>query len=560
MQLKRAGSRYVALCPFHNEKTPSFSVDPDRGFWYCFGCKQGGDVFKFLMQIEGMGFPEAVQKLADETGVEIKREEGDTQADTARRRSLELMNRVCEYYSHVLFGLPEGAAGRAYLQKRRISKALAEKFRLGFAPVSSSGFFKVLHDAGFTDEEAETCGVLVRGRFGERELLSGRLIFPICDFQGRVIAMGGRSLGNELPKYVNSPETPLYSKRKHLYGLNVARGQISRSDLAIVTEGYFDVISMHQAGFGSCVASLGTALTPEQARLLKRYASQAVLAYDGDNAGANAIIKGNAVLEEAGMQVTAVKFPEGEDPDSLALKGHEAVQSLLDSRAGIVQFQIDRKLKEIDVSKPEGKETFLKEILPFIERIKDEVRRDAYVRELAYCTGYAENKIYRLLHRPVQRERLAAAVESRMLNAEERLLSICSSHPEWIKEIKSVLPADAVSDKQLSPIFLRFWDEFSNRTEPIKIDEAAAGCAAEVRARLTEIMANDRIPSSVEDAVKLAVSIRDENWKNRLDSLRITVVQAINNGTMQAGDPLYAEYERLKQYFHSNGGNTGKRR
>ena len=551
LQLKRAGSKYVGLCPFHNEKTPSFSVDPDRRFWYCFGCKQGGNVFQFLMKMEGMGFPEAVRKLAEETGVEIKWEAETSKQDTARQRSLQLLDRVCKYYSHILFETQEGALGREYLLQRRISKNIAEKFRLGFAPLNSAPLLRTVHEAGFSDEELLACGIFIKKERGVRELLNGRLIFPIADFQGRVVAMGGRILGNGLPKYINSPETEIYSKRCHLYGLNVARGPISRENRAIIVEGYLDVISMHQIGFNYCVASLGTALTVEQAKLLKRYASQVILAYDGDSAGAKAIIKGNDVLEDAGLQVMTAVWPEGEDPDSMAARGSQAVKDILDKKIGIVKFVIERQLKLIDTTTPEGKENLVKRVLPFIEKIQDPVRRDAYIRELAYYSGFAESKLAFYLRR--RRSKLpyqptAMTVQrSRILNTEEKLFSLCTAHPEWLNQVKKIISPSLIEDEYLRHWFEKIW-ALKARDTSISVTELLGDEASEADlVKLTEIMAYDRLDSNLEDVVRLASDIKNENLKKTLEKIKYQVFEKMNSGNLSPNDPLYLEYMNLQK-------------
>lgn len=551
LQLRRAGSKYVGLCPFHNEKTPSFSVDPDRRFWYCFGCKQGGNIFQFLMKMEGMGFPEAVRKLAEETGVEIKWEADNVKQDTARQRNLQLLDRVCKYYSHVLFETNEGAPGREYLLQRRISKNVAEKFRLGFAPINSAPLLKAVHEAGFSDEELVHCGIFLQREHGVRELLSGRLIFPITDFQGRVIAMGGRILGTGLPKYINSPETEIYSKRCHLYGLNVARGPISRENKAIVVEGYLDVISMHQIGFDCCVASLGTALTTEQAKLLKRYATQVILAYDGDSAGAKAIVKGNDVLEEEGLQVMTAVWPEGEDPDSMAARGRQAVEKVLNEKMGIVKFVIKRQLKLTDTSTPEGKENLVKLVLPFIEKIQDPVRRDAYVSELAYYSGFAESKLALYLRRRQRQTTFRSSFEPtprpRLLNTEEKLFSLCTRHPEWLEQVKKIISPSLIENEYLRHWFTKLW-LWEKTDEPISVTELMGDEASEEDcAKLTEIMAYDRFDSNFEDVIQLASNIRNENLKKSLDKIKYQMFEKMASGNLAEDDPLYIEYMNLQK-------------
>ncbi|MGM9998419.1 MAG: DNA primase [Candidatus Bruticola sp.] len=555
LQLRRSGGKYLGLCPFHNEKTPSFSVDPDRGFWYCFGCRQGGNVFQFLMKIEGMGFPEAVKKLAAEAGVEIKLQSDESAGDTSRQRSLQLLERITGYYSRILFETEEGRPGREYLKKRRISKSVAQKFRLGFAPGNSARLLQAVRRSGFNEEDLLRSGVFVKKERGLRELLNGRLIFPIADFQGRIIAMGGRILGDGLPKYINSPETELYSKRFHLYGLNVARGAISRENRAILTEGYLDVISMHQIGIDCCIASLGTALTADQAKLLKRYTKQVVLAYDGDTAGAKAIISGSAILEEAGLQVMTVSWPDGEDPDSMSAKGRQAVDEILNEKVGIVKFKIDRLLKTLDTTTPEGKEDLVKNVLPFIMRIQDPVRRNAYVSELAYYSGFSENKLLIYLNR--SRRALPRAPEykakERVLTSAEKLFSLCTSHPEWIKEAKALVEPDYVENDGLRLLFAKLW-HMEERTKPITVNELLdEECDQTEAERLSELMAYDRLSSDTDDIRKLATDIRNEHLKKRLESLKCQVLKKLESGTLSNDDPLYVEYIGMQKKLRTGG-------
>ena len=553
LTLKRSGSRYLALCPFHNEKTPSLSVDPDRGMWYCFGCKEGGNVFSFLMKMEGMGFPEAVAKLAAEVGVELVTEEGRPQ-DTRLKRGYQLLNRVAEYYSEQLLKRAAGQAGRDYLLRRRISKGMAERFRLGFAPPQGrDDFLKMLKAAGFTPTEALECGVLSKGQYGLHELLGGRLIFPICDFQGKVVAFGGRAKEDRGPKYINSPENPWYSKRRHLYGLNVARGQIAREDRAILVEGYLDVISMHQVGLGCTLASLGTALTSEQAKLLERYTRQVILAYDGDEAGAQAILKGHAVLEEEGLLTMVVTWPPGEDPDSLAQQGRERVESCLASRTSIIKFQIERLVRQLDLKTQDGRERYLRAMMPFIEGVKDWERRDAYIRELAYYAGIPEVAVYRRL-RPKARQLVPTPVRppkpSRNLESQEELLNLLTWHPLWIAEVKDLVELERIEDPALRQFFTRLWSLEIDEDQPLRIERLSYQEDPPAwRQRLGEIMAHNPTKAALEDARKLARTIRDRAWAARLRELRPLVAQALNTGEMDG--PLFKEYRQLQNYFRA---------
>lgn len=552
IQLRRSGRTFVALCPFHQEKSPSLHVDPEKGLWHCFGCKEGGSVFQFVMKIEGLNFREAALKLAAEVGVEVEISEEASREDSERDRALNLLERVATYYHELLLRSPLGQPGRDYLAEREISRETAERFRLGWAPDGGQALVRKLEQAGFTRREALDCGVLVERSSGVRDLLRARLVFPIADTQGRVLAFGGRTLGDAQPKYLNSPESTLYSKRMHLYGMHLARGPISRGDEAILVEGYFDVVSLHQAGVPRAVASLGTALTPDQATLLRRYTRTAVLAYDADRAGEQATLKGAEVLEEAGLRVLVARMPDGEDPDSLSRQGPEAVAEVIRKAVGVIDFQMDRLERTMDLASPEGKEDFVREVLPAIGRIRDSARRDAYVRRLAYRTGTSEERLHWRLRRgggapePSRRKR-------RALDVEERLLHLCATNPEWIEVVRESVSAEMISRQELRPLFAALLG-MVGREEPVALHELLPHLEEEgMVSKLTEILAQEPLQSTAEDVRKLAAFIRDRALRERLEVLRKEVVPALDAGRLGLDDPLCQEYYQLRRHFHGRG-------
>lgn len=550
-QLRRSGRKFMALCPFHQEKTPSLSVDPEKGVWHCFGCREGGTLFDFVMKMEGLSFREAALKLASEAGVVVEISEEATREDSERHRALNLLDRVAGYYHELLLRSPLGQTGREYLASRGISRETAERFRLGWAPEGGGSLLRKLAEGGFSVAEALACGVVTDRGGSARDLLRGRLVFPIADVQGRVLAFGGRSLGDAQPKYLNSPETAWYSKRLHLYGLNHARGPISRADEAVITEGYFDVVSLHQAGVPRAVASLGTALTEEQATLLRRYASQAVLAYDADRAGQSAAWKGAEILEDAGLRVLVARMPAGEDPDSLARRGE--VERVLADSVGVVEFQMDRVAAGLDLATPEGKEDLVREVLPAIARIRDSARQDAYLRRLAYRTGISEQKLHWRLGRrspgPVgaSRSRVPLALEP-----EFALLRVLANEPQWVPSVREILALEAVSSP-LQGVFAVLL-AMEGRTEPVSLHELLPCLGEEgMASKLTEILAQEPLHTTHEDVRKLAVSIRDRALQERLDVLRKEVVPALEAGRLTPEDPLYQEYYRLERHFRGRG-------
>ncbi len=549
--LRRTGSKYVALCPFHNEKTPSMSVDVDKGLWYCFGCHEGGNIYQFVMRMEGLRFSEAVQKLAEEVGITVETSEAALQENSERQRALALLERAADFYQKTLLQSPAGQAGRAYMVERGISRDIAVKFRLGWAPDGGAALMKALSISGYKAEEAEKCGLLTRTSFGVGDLMRNRLVFPICNSQGKVLAFGGRCLGDGKPKYLNTPETPWYSKRHNLYGLSLARGSISQQDVSVLVEGYFDVISMHQVGITTAVASLGTALTAEQAALLRRYSPNAILMYDSDTAGEKATLRGNDVLEEAGMRALVASLPAGDDPDSLARRGLEGVQSVLEAAVGVVGFQMEKLLREIDITTPEGKEDFVKATLPFLKKIKDPARQDAYVRRLAYYSGVAETRLHWRLRG--NRQPSGAVVRPmRMLSVEEQLLEACMSHPAFVAEVQQHLSLDDFSDKGLRPYFelLFNMEGLAERQNSLTLKELMAGAGDDDQVRLAEIMTHRDLPTTREDVIKMASSVRDKHLRERLEQLRRELIPALDAGEVGVDDPRFQEYNKLRRHFH----------
>lgn len=549
VQLRRTGRKYVALCPFHQEKTPSLHVDPEKGLWHCFGCKVGGTVLTFVQMMEGLNFREVALKMAAEVGIQVEISREAAAEDSQRERAFNLLDRVAGYYHELLLRSPLGQPGREYLAERRISRETAERFRLGWAPEGGRALARKLEQAGFSTQESLEAGVLVERSSGLRDLLRHRLVFPICDTQGRVLAFGGRALGDAQPKYLNSPESAFYSKRMHLYGIHLARGPISRGDQAVLVEGYFDVVSLHQAGLPRAVASLGTALTPEQANLLHRYTRTAVLAYDSDPAGQQATLKGAEILEEAGLRVLVATMPEGEDPDSLARKDPGALTEQIAAAVGVVEFQMDCLQRRIDLSTPEGKEDFVREVLPSIGRIRDSARQDAYVRRLAYRTGISEQRLHWRLRRGGRKPE-PARHRARVLDVEERLLHLCATNPEWIAVVRESISVEMISRQEMRPLFSALLG-LGERTEPVTLAEFLPHLQEEgMVSRLTEILAQEPLQSTLEDVRKLAVSIRDRALRERLEVLREEVLPALDAGRLDLEDPLCQEYFQLRRHFH----------
>ena len=392
LPLKRSGVNHQGLCPFHQEKSPSFNVNSARQIFHCFGCGVGGNVFSFLMRMEGLSFPDAVRRLGEKVGVEVE-EEAVSPEEVRRRDERERILRINEvageFYQQLLLTDEEGAPGRRYLRQRGYESEIVRTFQLGFAPGGWESLAKHLAGKSFSSEDSQKAGLVRPGKQerGNYDLFRNRLLFPIHDLQGRMVAFGGRVLDDSLPKYINSPETAVYHKGQTLYGLYQARDAMRHNGEALVVEGYFDVLALHRAGFPGAVATCGTALTADHARLLKRYADKILLIFDEDAAGRQATFRAMDALVPAGLSVSVVTMPVGEDPDSLLKeKGEEGFRLCLDAARPVLEVFIEDQLRVNDES-VEGRARAAEQVLERIKRLPGDLERSLYVKRLAELTG-----------------------------------------------------------------------------------------------------------------------------------------------------------------------------
>lgn len=395
LPLKRSGANYQGLCPFHQEKSPSFNVNAPRQIFHCFGCGEGGNVFTFVMRMEGLTFPEAVKRLGEKAGITVE-ESPVTPADRQRRDQRELLLRIneaaCIFYHRLLLEDAAGAPGRRYLRQRGYEADMVRAFRLGFAPDQWEALVGHLASQGFTREEMRAAGLVREGSGGrgDRDLFHKRLLFPILDPEGRVLAFGGRVLDDGTPKYLNSPESPVYHKGRTLYGLYQGRDAIRHARAVLVVEGYFDLLALHRAGIANAVAACGTALTADHARLLKRYAEQAILVFDADKAGRQATFRAMDALLPEGMAVSVVGLAAGEDPDSfLGGQGTEAFQARLNEARPALELFLDEQL-QLHGDSVEGLARAGEEVLTRIRRLPSDLERNLYLKKLAARTGLDE--------------------------------------------------------------------------------------------------------------------------------------------------------------------------
>ncbi len=391
VQLRRSGSNYLGLCPFHGEKTPSFNVNPAREIFHCFGCGVGGDVFSFVMRMEGLSFPEAIKLLARRAGIEIEERQltpAEKQIRDERISYQQINDRAVEFYRDVLERRPEGAAARDYLAARCADGEIAAAYALGFAPERWDGLTQHLRACGCNLEHAQKLGVIRKGERGWHDLLRNRLIFPIRDGKGHVIAFAGRVLDGSLPKYINSPESPLYHKSSVLFGLDMALPSIRTENSVIIVEGYFDHLALYRAGIRNVVATCGTALTASHANLIRRHAAKVYMLFDSDAAGRKATVRSMELFLEQRLPAYVISLPAGDDPDSfLASHTAEEFKACQQKARPAFEFFVRTLLVETAPDSVDSKVRIIDELAPRFRKIADPVERDLYEKEICRLLG-----------------------------------------------------------------------------------------------------------------------------------------------------------------------------
>ncbi|MDE7447327.1 MAG: DNA primase [Lachnospiraceae bacterium] len=392
VKIQKKGSSYFGLCPFHNEKSPSFSVSPGKQMYYCFGCGAGGNVFTFLMEYENYSFPEAVKALAERAGVnmpELEYSEEARKKESRRSKLLEVNKEAAKYFYYQLRS-KQGQAGYQYLRKRQLSDETIHRFGLGFSNVTSDDLTRYLKNKGYEDKLIQEAGLATFDeKYGMHDKFWNRVMFPIQDINHKVIGFGGRVMGDAKPKYLNSPETMIFDKSRNLYGLNFAR--TARTNNIILCEGYMDVIAMHQAGFTQAVASLGTAFTAGQANLLRRYVSEVILAYDSDGAGVTAALRAIGILKEVGLTGKVLNLEPYKDPDEfMKNQGKEAFEERIRQAENSFFFELRMLQRNYDLNDPEAKTKFHREIAKKLCGFSEEVERENYIEAVArkYHIGF----------------------------------------------------------------------------------------------------------------------------------------------------------------------------
>jgi DNA primase len=479
VSLKPSGKGYKGLCPFHQEKTPSFMVDSEKQIFHCFGCGEGGNIFTFVMKMEKVKFPEAVKILADKAGISLPTFENQNNKSAPERELIFRLNEIAADYYHKNLFLAQGKVALQYLLKRNFTKEVIKKFYLGYALPGYEHLMHILLAKKIPLSDLFKAGLVVKSSKSGKTMdyFRNRIIFPIFNLQGNIIAFGGRVLDDKLPKYINSPETVVYSKAKHLYGLFQAKKSIRQKNQVIIVEGYTDVLMAHQYGFENVVASLGTALTSQQIDLVKRHADEVLVAFDSDTAGKSATLRSLNMIKKAGMKVRIISLPLDSDPADVLLKeGKKYFSNLVERALPLVDYKLKVLTEQYNVSTSEGKISIIRELFPDLSSITSEVELQTEVKKIAEKLDLAEESIINDLTSYKRGNRVLTSIltdtssESTHINAEKILIGSMLQKRDDLEKIFSELQIEDFSVQEHREILSIILDLFK-RGEKVSLQK-----------------------------------------------------------------------------------------
>ena len=547
VRLKRSGRNYFGLCPFHNEKSPSFSVSPEKQIFHCFGCGVGGNVFTFLTKIEGINFVEAVQLLAERANIQLPTLENNVDsAKEALKAKVYKVNEFTAKYYHENLYRPESKIAQEYIKKRKLSNETLKSFQIGFSGKFDE-LYKELKKQGFEDREILESGLVNKNERGQYiDRYRNRLMFPICDVRGRVIAFGGRVLDDSKPKYINSPENVVYSKGRHLYGLNVAKKYDIKKRLLIV-EGYMDVVSLHQRDIHNVVASLGTALTQQQGYLLRNNTEQIILSYDSDEAGQTAKVRAMEILQNMGCDIRVLQMEGAKDPDEYVIKyGNARFQNLVDKAISVIEFKVKILRQSLNLDSTNDKIKFLNEIAKLIAKIDNSMEREVYIEKIAKEYDVSKEAIYAEVNKLTYKEN----VDEKILNKAKPVIKhLEKTNEDTVSEaikrrentILAILLSGDVNIYQIikqnikiedfkydidHKIARKLYEEFENGNS--NINSIIDNLSEEEQNHITMIMAEDY---GIDDVEKAIDDIIQTYEKDKLNERKLEILELLENPT-----------------------------
>lgn len=545
--LKRSGRNFFGLCPFHKEKTPSFSVSPDKQIFHCFGCGTGGNVIHFISKIENVDFKESLEILADRAGIKLPTLENnvDSKRLELKEKVYEINKLVAMYYHETLYK-PQAKPAQEYVKKRKLDNKALKEFCIGYAE-NANVLYKMLKEKGFTEEEILASDLVIKKGNSYVDRFKNRLIFPIQDIRNRFIAFGGRVLDNSLPKYINSPENIVYSKARNLYGLNVAKNTKTRK--LIIVEGYMDTVSLHQRGIDNVVASCGTALTEAQGRLLRKYAEKVIISYDSDSAGQAATLRGLEILNNLGCDIRILQMEGAKDPDEYVIKyGNGRFNDLVENAISLVEFKIKVLKKGLNIENTNDKIKFMNEIAKILGGVDNKIEQEIYIdkissdynisKEAIYAqinkNEYSNNKGAKILESSSIRKptikRQGKEINPELEKRENIIISLLIDGGEEVyNKIKDIINPNDFKSEANQKIMRRLYEEFEKGNSNINSLVDMFADDEQVVNALTGIMADDY---EIEDNKKALDDVINNYQKEKLMARRNEIIQSLNNASL----------------------------
>ncbi len=547
--LKRAGRRHVGLCPFHSEKTPSFTVDDEKQLFHCFGCGTGGDVFTLVMEKENLSFPEAVRYLAEKYDIPLpERRRLSPQYKKLEEQIQKITEDALAFFRKNLHNTGEGKKALSYLQKRQISDEIIQKFKIGYAMNSWDSLISAFHRQTISSKDLEKAGLAIfnQAKNSYYDRFRGRIIFPIFSESGKVVAFGGRSLFDAEPKYLNSPDTPIYTKGRLLYGLNFCKESIRKAQEIIMVEGYTDLVALYQAGITNLAAPLGTSLTSDQIYLAKKYAGKLIVSFDGDAAGTKAASRAVSLGFEKGMQISILRLPEGYDPDSLIKKeGIDAFNKLKNESIPGLKFLIQFQKKGMKSQVPEEKTKLVKNITDELGKIPDLIVRDDYIKQTAEYLLVDEGLLRSIIKKKT--DGIPETKKVRFLPAEKILLQILFRDTSITSRIISFLNEDYFKGLKGEPIFREIKRAYTKNKKIPGFHEFKENLDKSLYSALSEIQFGENIPHTFEEAQDCIDSLKNRSLEMKYVELDAEIKKLQRKGDYEKSNELLSQIFEIKK-------------
>ena len=546
--LKRSGRNFFGLCPFHKEKTPSFSVSPDKQIFHCFGCGAGGNVIHFTSKIENVDFKESLEILAERAGIKLPTLEGsiDNKRQQLKEKVYEI-NKLAALYYHEALYKPTSKTAQEYVKKRKLDNKTLKAFTIGYAE-NNSNLYKYLKAKGFSDEEILASDLVNKMGNNFVDRFRNRLIFPIQDVRNRYIAFGGRVLDNSLPKYINSPENIVYSKARNLYGLNVAKN--AKLEKLLIVEGYMDVVSLHQRGIENVVASCGTALTEAQGRLLRKYAEKIIISYDSDSAGQAAAMRGLEILSNLGCDIRILQMEGAKDPDEYVIKyGNGRFNNLIDKAISLIEFKVKVLKKDLDLNNVNDKIKFLNEISKLLSTVDNRMEQEVYIDKISAEYNISKEAIYAEINKlnysrnqgkKILENKYVRKTQIKKEDLPENLIKreniiiglLLNGKEEVYSQIKNILSPDDFRSEQNKKIIKTLYEEFEKGNSNINNILEKFNEDEETISKLTAIMADDY---EIKNDKKAIEDLVNNYQKERLLNRKKEIINNLSSSSLESG-------------------------